>query len=314
MSSFTFSNAKVKLPYDTQTNWNNSTRILLAGEIVIATVSGTSKVMIKIGDGSHTFKQLPDGLYAKASDVINACKSESSLKTFINNLINPVKSVANAAKADVDTLKGSDNNKSARTIASEEIAKIIADAPESFDTLKEIADWISNHQDDAAAMNSAIIKLENILDGIGGEGESATVVQYVTDAINALNIGDYAKAADLTTLASRVSSLESTSHTHSNKTELDKIVEGDKDKWDTVTNKVDKVTGKDLSTNDFTNEYKIKLDGIELGANKTIVDSEFSDTSTNPVENKVIAAALGDIDTALDRIIEIQNSFIRGNQ
>lgn len=33
-------------------------------------------------------------------------------------------------------------------------------------------------------------------------------------------------------------------------------------------NKVDKVTGKKLSTNDFTNEAKEKLDGIEAGANK----------------------------------------------
>jgi len=32
--------------------------------------------------------------------------------------------------------------------------------------------------------------------------------------------------------------------------------------------KVDKVTGKGLSVNDFTNAYKEKLDGIEAGANK----------------------------------------------
>lgn len=31
-------------------------------------------------------------------------------------------------------------------------------------------------------------------------------------------------------------------------------------------NKVDKVEGKTLSTNDFTNEYKNKIDGIEAGA------------------------------------------------
>lgn len=34
--------------------------------------------------------------------------------------------------------------------------------------------------------------------------------------------------------------------------------------------KVDKVSGKELSTNDFTNEYKNKLDGIEDNANKYI--------------------------------------------
>ena len=36
------------------------------------------------------------------------------------------------------------------------IAEIVAKAPEDLDTLKEIADWISSHADDAAAMNSAI--------------------------------------------------------------------------------------------------------------------------------------------------------------
>lgn len=111
----------------------------------------------------------------------------------------------------VTTLIGSvegDDGKSARTIASEEVAKIVAGADASYDTLKEISDWISSHKDDASAMNSAIIALEGIVDGIGGEGEKATVVAYVTDAIAALNIGDYAKAADLTALAARVTTAE----------------------------------------------------------------------------------------------------------
>lgn len=148
-----------------------------------------------------------------------------------------------------------------KTVA-DEIAKVIADAPESFDTLKEISDWISSHSDDAAAMNSAITALQGILDGIGDteSGEKATVVAYVTDAIAALNIGDYATAAQLTALAGRVTTLEGATHTHANKalldtytqteanladavakkhthanaTELDKIVDGDKAKWDAM--------------------------------------------------------------------------------
>ena len=36
------------------------------------------------------------------------------------------------------------------------IAQIIANAPEDLDTLKEIADWISTHEDSASAMNTAI--------------------------------------------------------------------------------------------------------------------------------------------------------------
>ena len=111
----------------------------------------------------------------------------------------------------VTTLIGSvegDDGKSARTIASEEVAKIVAGADASYDTLKEISDWISSHKNDASAMNSAITALEGIVDGIGGAGEKATVVAYVTDAIAALNIDDYAKAADLTALASRVTTAE----------------------------------------------------------------------------------------------------------
>ena len=46
--------------------------------------------------------------------------------------------------------------KSISTMISEEIAKVVANAPASFDTLKEIADWISSHQNDASAMNTAI--------------------------------------------------------------------------------------------------------------------------------------------------------------
>lgn len=56
--------------------------------------------------------------------------------------------------------------------------------------------------------------------------------------------------------------------------------------------KVDKVEGKGLSTNDYTTAEKTKLAGIAEGANKTVVDSVLSETSTNPVENKAVNAAL----------------------
>lgn len=75
-------------------------------------------------------------------------------------------------------------------------------------------------------------------------------------------------------------------------------------------NKVDKVSGKQLSTEDFTSAFKTKLEGIEAGAqknvqsdwnvtdtsnsafikNKPTIDSEMSSTSTNLVQNKVIKA------------------------
>lgn len=64
-------------------------------------------------------------------------------------------------------------------------------------------------------------------------------------------------------------------------------------------NKVDKVTGKGLSTNDYTTDEKTKLSGIEAGANKTIVDSALSSASTNPVQNKIIKASIDEINTRI---------------
>lgn len=60
-----------------------------------------------------------------------------------------------------------------------------------------------------------------------------------------------------------------------------------------------KVSGKGLSTNDFTNADKEKLEGIEAEANKTIVDNALSSSSTNPVQNKKVYEALG---TKVDKV------------
>lgn len=55
-----------------------------------------------------------------------------------------------------------------------------------------------------------------------------------------------------------------------------------------IDNKVDKVQGKGLSTNDYTTNDMNKLAGVATGATKNIVDSSMSDSSTNAVQNKVI--------------------------
>lgn len=179
------------------------------------------------------------------------------------------------------TLMGSDVNKSARTIASEEVAKIVAGADESYDTLKEIADWISSHKTDATAMNSAITALEAIVDGIGGEGEKATVVEYVTDAINALKIGDYAKAADLTALAGRVTTLEGASHTHTNKSVLDGITSDKISSWDTAAEKAATALQEITTTANgglkVTNKNQIDIDDsvtfiFNCGTSTTVVE------------------------------------------
>lgn len=148
-----------------------------------------------------TLQQTVDALGALASkDKVSEADLDEALTALLG---------AKAEKSVVDTLVGSDTGKSVRTIANEELAaKLIpADAAESLNTLEEIAKWIQDHPDDASAMNAAIAALQSQMAGIAaGEG---TVKKYVDDAITALKIGDYAKAADLTALAGRVDGLDS---------------------------------------------------------------------------------------------------------
>ena len=164
--------------------------------------------------GLTAAKNYTDTKVKTVSDLVGTLPESATASTVVGYVDEKTAGIASDAalqdlNGKVTTLVGEDTNKSARAIAAEETAKIVAGADASYDTLKEIADWISSHTTDAAAMNSAILALQAIVDGIGGEGEKATVVAYVDDAIAALKIGDYAKAADLTALAGRVSALES---------------------------------------------------------------------------------------------------------
>lgn len=92
-------NTRILNKIDTYENWQSSTLEIKEGEICIATVAasvGTGLTepacMIKIGTKDEngnlrTFKDLPWAFHAKASDVLAACKSEASLRTFINGVI-----------------------------------------------------------------------------------------------------------------------------------------------------------------------------------------------------------------------------------
>jgi hypothetical protein len=84
-----------------------------------------------------------------------------------------------------------------------------------------------------------------------------------------------------------------------------------------IGNKVNKETGKVLSSNDYTTAEKTKLSGIAEGANKTVIDSELSATSTNPVQSKVLyktikdneevtAGALYSLNERLDNILSLE--------
>lgn len=92
-------------------------------------------------------------------------------------------------KADVDKntaaitkLNGTGEGSVSKTVA-DEIAKVVADAPENFDTLKEIADWIANDTTGSVKMANDIAAVVGTDKGTDGTPKSMrTVAEEVADA------------------------------------------------------------------------------------------------------------------------------------
>lgn len=88
---------------------------------------------------------------------------------------NAAKSTADAAQTAINTLNGTGVG-SVQKAVSDGIAEVIAGAPESLDTLKEISDWISSHSDSAAAMNTQIQENSNDITALeGGKADKTEI-------------------------------------------------------------------------------------------------------------------------------------------
>ena len=97
-----------------------------------------------------------------------------SAKEALNGLITGVDSK-------VDTLIGDDSGVSVRNIAANEVAKVVANAPESFDTLKEIADWIGTASGVSAA--TLVADIEALKKANGELSESIQGVDSKVDTL-----------------------------------------------------------------------------------------------------------------------------------
>lgn len=115
-----------------------------------------------------------------------------------------------------------------------------------------------------------------------------------------------AQQQKLATIAEKLNQIESIGGDTYTKSEIDVLL-GDK---------VDKVSGMGLSEEDYTSTEKSKLSGIADNANNyslptatnstlggVMVDTALDSSSTNPVQNKVIAGAIGDINTVLENVL-----------
>lgn len=93
-----------------------------------------------------------------------------------------------------------------------QIAQIVAGAGESYDTLKEIADWITAHGTEATAMNTQINTNKSDIAALKTQVGTEPIETQISTAIDAaLKDGEndkYALASDLTTANGKITALE----------------------------------------------------------------------------------------------------------
>lgn len=113
---------------------------------------------------------------------------------------------AKAKQSDLDALTG-DGEGSINKKIDAAINKFATDVTDDnvVNSYKELIDWVAQHGPEATKMASgisenktAIANLKTLVGTLPEGATSTTVVAYITEAINALSIGDYAKTTEVT--------------------------------------------------------------------------------------------------------------------
>ena len=193
------------------------------------------------------------------------------------------------------------------------IADLVGSAPETLDTLKEVADAIQANKDVSIALDAAIGKKANQaeLDTHTGNSTIHITAEERKNWNKAKNHADSAHARSDATKTEKsntngniqINGAETSVYTHPTTNGNKHIPAGGSAgkilRWSAAGTAV---WGDDNNTTYSTATQsangllsaadKKKLDGIEAEANKITVDSAVSDSSTNPVQNKVIKNAL----------------------
>ena len=131
--------------------------------------SGTNVITATLSDGQKSNFEIKNGDQGEKGDtgaaLIDVVQKETSAVSGGKNVISfklndgsyKDVEVYNGAKGETGEVSQEVLNQT----VNEAIAGVVANAPSDFDTLKEMSDWISEHEDDATAMNSAILENKN---------------------------------------------------------------------------------------------------------------------------------------------------------
>ena len=238
------------------------------------------------GDYATKVKNALDDPFIEVKLVETANVGENSESTpFVPPYTFEVKSKNIASLTDLQNLINSIDGK-----ISTEIAKVVDGADSSFDTLKEIADWINNHPD-AAQMNSDINTLKTKLNELTGtlyhtetneSGETVNVLNKFTNG----NLSGEDWATSLQKINEILDTVSFASNVQDN-AEPNKIDEIDFSQQD-----VHELTGDSTDT-------KVKFGTTSLDDNKH-VKIEVNLELLEKIKSQVISSANTYSDTKLD--------------
>jgi hypothetical protein len=171
------------------------------------------------GELNGTITGVDNRLKAVEDDYLKAAD-----KTEINGTISALDGRVAANEGAIEKLNGEGEGSVKKAVA-DAVAGVVASAPEDFDTLKEVADWIASDTTGAAKMQADIARLDGadtvdgsvkkqIKDAVAAEAEIARAAEKAnSDAIATEKgrvdgiVADYLKAADKTELQGSIDGL-----------------------------------------------------------------------------------------------------------
>ena len=206
--------------------------------------------------------------------------NESVIKQNTSDITSNTKRIE-ANETAISTLNGTGDG-SVKKAVSDGIAEVVAGAPEDFDTLKEMSDWISTHETSASAMNSQIQDNKKAITTLQTDKADKTEIptELPANGGNADTVNGHTVKSDVPENA------VFTDTTYSDATQIEHGLMSVDDKK--------KLDGLTKYTPDGTT-ITVDEDGTIHGVAKVTVDDALSSTSTNPVQNKVVNSNFIDI-------------------
>ena len=209
-----------------------------------------------------------DAIAAAQSAADTAQEGVDGLKTRVSTIEGDYLKAAdkNALQTAIDTEKG----RMDAFLASAEVG----DA--AIDTLKELQDYITTHGEAAATLTTKVGTLETTV-GKAAEGENPAtgLVKSVADNASAIATEQTRAEGIEGNLQSAINTLNGANTVNGSvaKTVKDAVEAAQATLQANIDKKVDAVTGKGLSTNDYTTDEKTKLEGIAAGAQVNVIET-----------------------------------------